>query len=47
MGGNLILVVSAIYVYVACEQCWKGNQWLGLAFLSYAVANIAMYQTAK
>lgn len=46
MSGNFIIVVSAIYLYVAAEQWYKGNAWLGVVFFSYALANFAMYQLA-
>ena len=47
MSGSFLLVVSAIYVYVAAEQYWKGNIGISVAFFGYAVSNLGMYSVSK
>lgn len=43
MSGPMILLVSAMYLYVAFEQYRKGDTGLGLAFFGYAVSNLGMF----
>jgi hypothetical protein len=47
MSGNLLLLVAGIYTYTAVEQIFKGNAALGVAFLSYAVSNLAFFFLTK
>jgi hypothetical protein len=43
MSGNMILVVSAMYIYVAFDQYRKGDTGLGIAFFGYALSNLGMF----
>jgi len=43
MSSLLILFVGVIYLYVAGEQAWKGNPFLGLVFFGYALSNVGLY----
>lgn len=47
MSGGLLLVVAGIYIYAAIEQMLKGQIPLGVAFLSYAVSNLAFFFLTK
>jgi hypothetical protein len=48
MSSWLLLSVAAVYLYVAAEQCRKGNYGLALAFFGYAFSNVGMlYATHK
>lgn len=42
MSIPLLVVVSIIYAYTACEQAWKGNISGGVMWMSYACANTAL-----
>jgi len=43
----LILVVGAIYLYIAFDLICAGRTGLALAFAGYAVSNIGLYMAAK
>lgn len=43
MSGWLILLVGAIYLYVAIDLLWRGNMALGATFLGYAFSNVGLY----
>ena len=45
MSPILLSVVSALYAWTGIEQLAKGEIWWGIAWLCYAVANIALIQT--
>lgn len=47
MSGWLIGFTGLIYAYVACEQFWKGNPGMGIAYTGYAFSNIGLWLLAK
>jgi len=47
MSAPLLLLVSAIYVYVAIEQARHGNMPGSLVWASYACANVGMLLSNK
>jgi hypothetical protein len=48
MAPWLILVIGAVYLVVAVDLWWRGEQvGLALAFASYAVSNVGLYLAAK
>jgi hypothetical protein len=48
MAPWLILVIGAVYLVVAIDLWWRGEQvGLALAFASYAVSNVGLYLAAK
>jgi|688.fasta_scaffold1458193_2 hypothetical protein len=46
MSGHLIAITGLIYLYVACEQAYRGNVGLGMAYAGYAFANVGLYLVA-
>lgn len=47
MAPALILIVGAIYSYIAIDLFWTGKSGLALAFAGYAVSNIGLFFAAK
>ena len=47
MSLHLLIAVSAIYAYVACDQFWRGNAVGALIFANYACANICLSMLNK
>jgi hypothetical protein len=47
MSGHLIAITGLIYLYVACDQFWRGNSPMGIAYLGYAFSNVGLYLLAK
>lgn len=47
MSGWLIALTGFIYFGVSCEQFYKGNTGLGIAYLGYSFANIGLYTLAS
>jgi hypothetical protein len=47
MSGWLLLVVAAIYSYVAGEQFYKGNIGIAAAFVGYTISNLGLYYVSK
>lgn len=47
MSHGLLILVAAIYLYVAAEQWYKGNPGIALAFFGYAVSNIGILMTTQ
>lgn len=47
MSGEMILLVSAAYLYVAFQQYRKGDIGLGIAFFGYAISNLGMFIKSK
>ena len=47
MGGNLILLVGAIYAYVAFDQYMANNTGMCMAFAGYAFANVGLFMLAR
>lgn len=43
----MILIVSAMYLYVAFDQYRKGDTGLGIAFFGYALSNLGMFVKAQ
>jgi len=47
MSSWLIIVTGLIYLYIGCEQGFKGNIALCITYVSYAAANVGLYLMAK
>lgn len=47
MAPWLILVVGAIYLFIAIDLYLKGNFGLALAFGAYSLSNVGLYWAAK
>lgn len=47
MAPWLILVIGAVYLFVAADLCWQSKYGLALAFAAYAVSNVGLYLAAK
>jgi hypothetical protein len=48
MAPWLILAIGAVYLAVAVDLWWRGEQvGLALAFASYAVSNVGLYLAAR
>ena len=43
MSKPLIIITGLIYLYVGCEQLYKGNHGMGIAYFAYSLANIGLY----
>ena len=46
MSAWLIIVTGLIYLYIGCEQGYKGNLALCITYVSYAAANVGLYLMA-
>jgi hypothetical protein len=46
MSSWLIAIIGLVYFYIAVEQTLKGNIWMGITYLGYAVGNIGLYKLA-
>jgi hypothetical protein len=46
MSSWLIIVTGLIYLYIGCEQGFKGNLALCITYVSYAAANVGLYLMA-
>ena len=46
MSSWLIIVTGLIYLYIGCEQGYKGNLALCITYVSYAAANVGLYLMA-
>ena len=47
MSGWLIALTGLVYFYVSCEQLYKGNTGMFIAYLGYAFSNIGLYLLAS
>ena len=47
MSAWLIAFTGIIYLYVALEQGWKGNNGMLIAYIGYAFANVGLYMLAS
>lgn len=47
MSAWLIAFTGFVYLYVACEQAYKGNTGMFITYLGYASANIGLYILAS
>jgi hypothetical protein len=47
MSGPLIIVVTAIYSWIAFEQYTKGNIPVAIMYAGYAFSNIGMFMVTK
>ena len=47
MSPWLILVVGAIYLYIAVESFYLGKTGLSLTFAGYAFSNIGLWLAAR
>ena len=47
MSAWLIAFTGVIYLYVACEQLYKGNLGMFITYVGYAGANIGLYMLAS
>jgi hypothetical protein len=47
MSGPLILVVGAIYLYIAGDLFCAGKMGLSLTFAGYAFSNIGLWMAAR
>lgn len=46
MSAWLIILTGLIYLYIACEQGFKGNYGMLIAYSGYAFSNIGLYLLA-
>jgi hypothetical protein len=47
MSPWLIIVTGAIYGYIAIEQFFKGNTYMGIVYIGYAFSNVGLYKLAS
>lgn len=47
MSAPLIAGVGMVYLWIAVEQCMKGNPGMAICFGGYALANVGMFMMAK
>lgn len=47
MSGWLIVLVGAIYAYIAAESVSKGDTALAIVFAGYAFSNIGLWMAAR
>lgn len=47
MSVPLIALVTIAYFGVSLDQLWKGNEWMALVWLGYAIANVGMMGALK
>lgn len=47
MSAWLIGLTGLIYLYVACEQAYKGNIGMFIAYFGYAFSNVGLYLLAS
>ena len=47
MSAWLIAAVGLVYAYIAGENIYRGNYWMGVVFFGYAVSNIGLYKLAQ
>jgi len=43
MSKPLIIVTGLIYLYVAVEQWYNGNNAMCLAYIGYSFSNVGLY----
>jgi hypothetical protein len=43
MSSTTILIIGAVYLYIACDKAYRGELGLGIAFLGYAIGNVGLY----
>jgi hypothetical protein len=43
MSKPLIVLTGLIYLYVGCEQLWKGNTGMCIAYFAYSLANVGLW----
>ena len=46
MSRQLILVTTAIYIWIATDQLSKGKLPLGICYAGYAFANVGLWMAA-
>jgi hypothetical protein len=46
MSGWLIILTGLIYLYIACEQGYKGNTGMLICYLGYAFGNVGLFMLA-
>lgn len=47
MSGTLILIVGAVYAYVAFDQYMANNIGMCIAFGGYALSNVGLFMLAR
>ncbi len=47
MSGWLIVLTGFIYLFVSCDQLYRGNPGMFIAYLGYAFSNIGLYLLAS
>jgi hypothetical protein len=47
MSGPLIILTGLIYLYVGCEQAFRGNVGASVMYFAYALANVGAYMLVK
>jgi hypothetical protein len=47
MSSWLIILTGLIYLYIACEQGFKGNMGMAICYAGYALGNVGLYIMAK
>lgn len=43
MSRELILITTAIYIWIAADQLSKGNLSMGICYSGYAWANVGLW----
>lgn len=47
MSTWLIALMGLVYLYVGCEQFFKGSVGTGVMFIGYAIGNAGLVMVAK
>lgn len=47
MSAWLIGLTGLVYLYVSCEQLYKGNTGMFITYLGYSFANMGLYMLAN
>lgn len=47
MSTWLIALMGLVYLYVGCEQFYKGSVGTGVMFIGYAIGNAGLVMVAK
>jgi len=47
MSAPLIIITGLIYAYIAAEQLFKGNPYMAVVYIGYAIGNVGLYLMAK
>lgn len=47
MSPLLLSIVSGLYLFTGIEQAVRGNYWWAVAWVCYAIANVALIHAMK